>query len=135
MPTPPWAWAGLAATSPVNTKRQRARGAGLDMRVILLPFSPYRASIIDCVLVSMGPSGRLPLPLSRRHRVQELAVGLGLGQPLQHQLHGLDRGERVQDLAQDPDPVQLLLGEQQFLLAGPPALDVDGGEEDRKSVV
>ncbi len=63
------------------------------------------------------------------HRGEEFAVGLGLGQPAQQQLHGFDRRERVQHLAQHPDAVQLIGWQQQLFLARAGAIDVDGGED------
>ena len=50
-------------------------------------------------------------------------------QPGEQQLGGLGGVERVEDAAQLPDPAQLVLAEQQLLVAGAGALDVNGRED------
>src|SRR6266511_5609278 len=60
---------------------------------------------------------------------QELGVGLALAHPVDHQLEGLGRVERTEHPAQLPGDHQLLLGEQQLLLAGGGGVDVQGRED------
>src|SRR5262249_45719541 len=91
-------------------------------------------------LPSRSPSKRVPVPeteasrqsksreASLTHRVQELLVlhrALDLVVQELHGLHGVQLGEQ---LAEDPDPVQRLAGQQQLLLAGARAGDIHGRE-------
>src|SRR5262245_20789000 len=64
------------------------------------------------------------LPLLQRR--QEVGVALGLAELLQQQVHCLVDGERVEDLAQDPDLVQVGARDEDLLLARAGAVDVDG---------
>ena len=66
--------------------------------------------------------------MTHLHGFKEILVGLGGAQLGDQQFQGIDRGQRGQDLAQDPDLVQLVLGHQQLFLAGRGAVDVDGRE-------
>src|SRR6185437_13787171 len=63
------------------------------------------------------------------HGCEEIGVALGLEQAVAEQLHGLGDRERVQHLAQHPDAVEVVLGDEQLFLAGARALDVNGGED------
>src|ERR1035437_1136552 len=65
---------------------------------------------------------------ARRHRAEKLRVVLRLVEPLDEELHRLHRRERVEDLAEDPHAVQLLLLEEQLFLARARAVEVDGRE-------
>src|SRR6266536_2110102 len=60
---------------------------------------------------------------------EELLVGLALAHPVDHQLEGLGRVERAEHAAQLPRDHQLLLAEQQLLLAGRGGVHVEGGED------
>src|SRR6266508_3139501 len=60
---------------------------------------------------------------------EELLVGLALAHPVDHQLEGLGRVERAEHAAQLPGDHQLLLAEQQLLLAGRGGVHVEGGED------
>jgi hypothetical protein len=55
-----------------------------------------------------GVTGRL----QAAHIGQELAVRLGLAELVDQQFHGFDRGQWVQDFAQDPDPGQVFFRDQ-----------------------
>src|SRR5262245_35345014 len=82
-----------------------------------------------------APAGRFPGPRTApgapirlphaRHGVEELLVALALLHALDEQLHRLHRRQGVEHLAQDPGAVQLLLREEQLLLAGSGAGDLD----------
>src|SRR5690606_25313236 len=61
--------------------------------------------------------------------LQELHVGLGLGQPVDDQFGGFGSVHVVGELADGPDEAQFFLAEEQLLPAGAGALDVDGGED------
>jgi hypothetical protein len=61
--------------------------------------------------------------------VQKFLVVARLGELVGEKFHGFDRGERVDDAAQDPGALQLFLGDEQLFLAGAGALDIDGGED------
>src|SRR6185437_308286 len=63
------------------------------------------------------------------HGGEEVAVALGLEQAIAEQLHGLGDRERVQHLAQHPDAVEVVLGDEQLLFARAGALDVNRGED------
>jgi murein L,D-transpeptidase YcbB/YkuD len=63
------------------------------------------------------------------HALQELLVGLRVGELGDEELHRLDGVQLVQELAQDPDALQHLGRQQQLLLAGAGAVDVDGRED------
>src|ERR1035437_6042484 len=63
------------------------------------------------------------------HVGEELGVVADLFQAADEQLHGFDRGERVEHLAENPDARQILFGYEQLFLAGSGALDVDGRED------
>src|SRR5262249_42174654 len=69
-----------------------------------------------------------PLP-HRMHRGEELLVAARLLELVEQQLHGLDGVQLGQRLAQEPDLLQLVLLEQQLLLAGAGLLDVDRRED------
>src|SRR6266545_3081998 len=60
---------------------------------------------------------------------EELLVGLALAHPVDHQLEGLGRVERAEHAAQLPGNHQLLLAEQQLLLAGRGGVHVQSGED------
>src|SRR5260370_13633304 len=62
------------------------------------------------------------------HGAEELAVGAGLAQLVQQQLHGLYGRKRIEHLAEDPHAVQFVLGQEKLFLAGTALVDVDGGE-------
>src|SRR3989442_5337419 len=61
----------------------------------------------------------------RGHRTQKFHVGLRFRQPADQQLHGLDRREWAQDLAQHPHAAQLIWWQKQFVLTRARALNVD----------
>src|SRR5829696_514487 len=60
---------------------------------------------------------------------EELGVGLGLAHPVHDQLQGLRGVEGAEDAAELPGHDQLLLRQQQLLLAGRGGVDVQGGED------
>src|ERR1700712_3900054 len=62
------------------------------------------------------------------HRQEELIVGLGLFQLVDQELDGSDFIHRMQQLAQNPHALQLVVGGQQLFAAGAGAVDVDGRE-------
>src|SRR5438094_492331 len=64
----------------------------------------------------------------RVHVLQELLVRLRVAHLADEKLHGFHRIELRQELAQDLHARQHVAGHQQLLLAGPRAVDVDGGE-------
>src|ERR1039458_6048254 len=70
----------------------------------------------------------LPRQLQLAHLRQKFAVRPRLSQPLNEQLHSLNRRQRVQHLAQHPDPLQILFRNQQLLLTRAGALDINGRE-------
>ena len=59
---------------------------------------------------------------------EELAVGVEVEQLRLHEVHGLDAVHFVQDLAQDPDPLELFGVAEELLLASPRATNLDRGE-------
>src|SRR5882724_741208 len=61
------------------------------------------------------------------HRRKELLVVLRPLHPLQQELERLHRWHVRQEIAQEVDPVELVLVHEQLFLAGRGALDVDGG--------
>src|SRR5437870_9434093 len=61
----------------------------------------------------------------RGHRTQKFHVGLRFRQPADQQLHGLDRREWAQDLAQHPHAAQLIWWQKEFVLTRARALNVD----------
>src|SRR5512140_3799513 len=63
------------------------------------------------------------------HRTEKLLVRLGLLQALEEQLHRLDRRQRVEHLAQDPDAVELALLDEELLLARAALVEVDRRED------
>src|SRR6185369_8054910 len=65
----------------------------------------------------------------RVHGGQELLVAAGLLELVEQELHGLDRIELGQGLAEQPDLLQLVLLQQQLLFSGARLLDVDGRED------
>src|SRR5664279_5162577 len=73
-------------------------------------------------------SKSIAITSTRRHRAEKLRVVLRLIEPLDEELHRLHRRERVEDLAEDPHAVQLLLLEEQLFLARTRAVEVDGRE-------
>src|SRR5580658_7856208 len=82
-----------------------------------------------------GETGSRQLPtearrrsLQRTHIRQKLAIRFRLAQLVDQQLHRFHRRERVQHLAQDPDPRQIFPRNQQLFLTRPGALNVDGRE-------
>src|ERR1700723_4413843 len=72
-----------------------------------------------------GGRGRPPYTLQLAHLGQELAVSPRLGQPLNEQLHGLNRRQRVQHLAEHPNPLQVFFWNQQLFFARARTLDID----------
>ena len=76
---------------------------------------------------------RYEFPYTRRHRAQELLVGLRLLEPLEEQLHRLDRRERREDLAEDPDPVELALLDEELFLPRPDLLMSMAGKTRRST--
>src|SRR5436853_6179592 len=63
-----------------------------------------------------------------RHRTEELAVALGLPHLREQELHAFDRRQGCQDLAQHPDPIEVVLRDEQFFFARAALLDVDRRE-------
>src|SRR5512137_623620 len=61
--------------------------------------------------------------------VQEVVVGLELGELLEEPLHGLDGLQRGEGAAKLADLLDLLAGEELLLLAGARGADVDGRED------
>src|SRR5437764_1072462 len=68
----------------------------------------------------------IPLPA---HRVEELLVALGAAHLAEQELHRVDDVERVQELPQDPDAVELLVVHEQLFLARSRAVDVEARED------
>src|SRR5271155_3227364 len=66
------------------------------------------------------------LSLQGVHLKQKFGVIAGLAQAVHQQLHRFDRRERVEDLTQNPNALQVFFGDEQLLFAGAGALDVDG---------
>src|SRR6185437_9360724 len=62
------------------------------------------------------------------HVLQEFRVIADLLETANEKLHGFDGRQRVEHLAEDPDALQVFLGDEQLFLAGAAALDVDGRE-------
>src|SRR5215203_4602448 len=67
------------------------------------------------------------------HRVEELGVALGLAQLVLQELDGIDDAHRVEDAAKDIHLLERVLVDQQLLLAGARAGDVDGREDALRS--
>src|SRR3954447_18228816 len=63
------------------------------------------------------------------HRVEELAVRLRLAQLVEQELDGVDRPHRVEDAAQHVHLLERVLLDQELLLAGAGAGDVDRRED------
>ena len=63
------------------------------------------------------------------HVGQKLAIRLGFGHSFHQQLHRFHGRKRVQDFAQDPDALQVFLGDQQFFFSRSGALNVDRRED------
>src|SRR3981189_571251 len=76
-----------------------------------------------------GSRGEALAARSAAHRVQELLVRLGPAHLREQELHRVDGVQRMQELAQDPDPVELLVVHQELLLAGSGAVDVQAGKD------
>ena len=66
--------------------------------------------------------------LQLAHLGQELAIRGRLGQSLNEQFHSLNWTQRVEYLAQHPDPGQVFFRNQQLLLTCAGALNIDGRE-------
>src|SRR6185312_2474317 len=67
--------------------------------------------------------------LERAHVVQELLVVACLAELVGEKLHGFNRRERVEDLAQNPGALQVVFRDEELFFAGARALDVDGRED------
>ena len=99
-----------------------ARASVVAVGLVLLD---HACTVTFCILhCALRASVLLPV----RHRSQEVRVRLGLAHLRQQQLHRLDRGERVQHLAEHPDPVEVLLRDEQLLFARAALLDINRGE-------
>ena len=103
---------GIRPTSrfalPEQPRHQRRRMVARreQVRVMALQEPPGQRLAVQEVDDADAQLGQGP-PAYLRHRVQEVLVGLGLRQLVEQQLHALDGRQRVEDLAQHPDPVQL----------------------------
>ena len=71
---------------------------------------------------SLSPNSALPrrdwLSAAAAHGRQEFGVGFGLAHLVEQELHGFHGGQGIENLSQDPDSRQFVLGNQQFFLAG-----------------
>src|SRR5262245_18319519 len=126
-PTAPGSW----PTSSCRTRR-RVRRPGPTMRswssirLCTTPRPISRAGIAPRSTAHRPSGPDLP---HRMHRGEELLVATRLLELVQQQLHGLDGVQLGQRLAQEPDLLQLVLLEQQLLLARAGLLDVDRRED------
>jgi len=59
------------------------------------------------------------------HRAEELAVALGLAHLREQEFHPFDGGQRREDLAEHPHPIEVFLRDEQLLFTGAALLDVD----------
>ena len=100
---------------------------GLDARV-------YEPVIIDGRMPghasdeAQGSHGAVPLH-ALAHGVEEVLVDLGFAELVDEQLDGLDLVHLAEDLAQDPDPVEVEFLDEELLLPRSGAADVDGRED------
>src|SRR5208283_2504126 len=62
------------------------------------------------------------------HGVEEFHIGLGFGEAAEQKLHGLDRRERAEHFAQNPNAAQLVGRKQEFVFTSAGALNIDGRE-------
>src|SRR5882762_7319056 len=131
-----------ASTSRPLSGGNQARGTG-RVGVSRTSHSPRRAAAM--VPGETGTVQRLPFEtcwsqawrLSERtsagtllvHRLQELLVGLGVVHLVDEELHRFDRVQLVEELAQDPHPLEHLGRHEQLLLARSRAVDVDRRED------
>src|SRR5262249_9117950 len=67
--------------------------------------------------------------VSPAHRVEEFLVRLRAAHLGEQELHRVDGVQRVQELPQDPDPVELLLVHQELFLARAGPVDVEARED------
>src|SRR6185295_12567641 len=87
---------------------------------------PSPKSTVNVGPYQNSPGGRNCLSLV--HRVEELLIRLRSPDLIMEELHRLDRIELREQLAQDPDPVQDVAGDEKLFLARARASDVHGGE-------
>src|SRR5687767_8437095 len=78
---------------------------------------------------SSEPLGSMSGNVLGVHRVEELGVALGLAQLVEQELDGVDDAHRVEDAAEDIHLLERVLVDEQLLLAGAGAGDVDRGED------
>ena len=69
-----------------------------------------------------------PNGLFAAHQIEKVGIGFGGFEFVDQKLHRFDVVHRVQEFAQQPHFLQLLVGNQQFFAAGAGAVDVDGGK-------
>src|SRR5258707_11422508 len=92
-------------------------------------------SVIIClgkrapVAETQGPKQRRGSIGSLAHQVQEVAIPLRALELVVEELHRLHRIELGQHLAEHPDSVEHTWAEEELLLAGPRAPDVDRRED------
>src|ERR1700674_2080018 len=90
-----------------------------------MPYQPRDENSFAPAKKLTGEGARLSTTLQLAHLRQEFAVRPRLSQALDQQLHGFDRGQRIQHLAQHPDALQILFGNQQLFLTRARALDIN----------
>src|SRR5262245_44960678 len=110
------------ANYPITTFPDYAITRLRDYPITRLP--DYPITQLPDYPISQFPNFPARLGFSVAHGREKVGVCLGLGHLRQQQLHRFDWRERCQHLAQHPDPIEVLLRQQQLLLAGPALLDV-----------
>src|ERR1700733_9952246 len=67
--------------------------------------------------------------LQRTHVVEELLVVASLAELVGEELHGFYRRERVENFAEDPSALEVVLGDEEFFFTRSTTLDVDGRKD------
>src|SRR6185503_6462034 len=69
------------------------------------------------------------IPLKLVHVGKELGVVADFFEAADEEFHSFSGRQRVEDLAEDPDALEVFLGDEQLFLTGAGALDVDGRKD------
>src|SRR5437867_13147216 len=75
--------------------------------------------------MTQWPDGEMARWLTGGQGVQEVRAGLCLGESFEQKFHAFGDRERIENLPQDPDSIQVCLGDQQFFFACFCFIDID----------
>ena len=105
----------------LGAKAKRARGGWRGSKILIWSWcmQPQKRRQAAAVQRALRGGG---------HGVEELHVGFGFAEAAEQKLHGLNGGERAENLSQDPNAAQLVGGEEELVLTRSGALNIDGRE-------